>query len=55
MLVEAGEIATISGQSHGPRKLKSQLMEALLKEEARSAKTPVFSESIQRESAAIRL
>jgi len=55
MLMEAGEIATISGQSHGPRKLKSQLMEALPKEKARSAKTPVFSESIQRESAAIRL
>jgi len=33
MLMEAGEIATIRGQSHGPRKLKGRLMEVLLREE----------------------
>jgi uncharacterized membrane protein len=33
MLMEAGEIATIDGQSHGPRKLKGKLMEVLLRDD----------------------
>jgi uncharacterized membrane protein len=32
MLLEAGEIATIQGQSHGPRRLKTKLGETLLAE-----------------------
>jgi uncharacterized membrane protein len=32
MLLEAGEIATIQGQSHGPRRLKAKLGETLLAE-----------------------
>jgi uncharacterized membrane protein len=32
MLLEAGEIATIEGQSHGPRRLKAKLGETLLSE-----------------------
>lgn len=34
MLMEAGEIATIQGQSHGPRKLKGRLVEKVLGEAA---------------------
>ena len=34
MLIEAGEIATIRGQSHGPRTLKGKLVGTLLGEEA---------------------
>lgn len=34
MLIEAGEIATIRGQSHGPRTLKGKLIDTLLGEEA---------------------
>ena len=34
MLMEAGEIATIQGQSHGPRKPKVKLRETLLGEDA---------------------
>ena len=33
MLMEAGEIATIEGQSHGPRKTKPKIMETILREE----------------------
>jgi uncharacterized membrane protein len=33
MLMEAGEIATIQGQSHGSRKMKGKLKETLLREE----------------------
>jgi uncharacterized membrane protein len=33
MLMEAGEIATIQGQSHGSRKPKGKLKETLLREE----------------------
>lgn len=33
MLIEAGEIATIRGQSHGPRTLKGKLISTLLGEE----------------------
>jgi uncharacterized membrane protein len=32
MLLEAGEIATIRGQSHGPRTLKGKLMESIIGE-----------------------
>jgi uncharacterized membrane protein len=34
MLMEAGEIATVQGQSHGPRTLKGKLIEAFLREQA---------------------
>ena len=34
MLLEAGEIATIRGQSHGPRTLKGKLMETIIGEAA---------------------
>ncbi len=34
MLIEAGEIATIRGQSHGPRTLKGKLIGTILGEEA---------------------
>jgi len=34
MLLEAGEIATIRGQSHGPRTLKGKLMESIIGEAA---------------------
>jgi uncharacterized membrane protein len=34
MFIEAGEIATIRGQSHGPRTLKGKLMDTLLREDA---------------------
>lgn len=33
MLIEAGEIATTEGQSHGPRKTKPKLLETILREE----------------------
>lgn len=33
MLMEAGEVATINGQCHGPRKLKGKIMEALTGED----------------------
>ena len=33
MLMEAGEIATTEGQSHGPRKAKARLTETILREE----------------------
>jgi uncharacterized membrane protein len=39
MLMEAGEIATIRGQSHGPRKAKAKIMELFLGEQARKGKT----------------
>jgi uncharacterized membrane protein len=34
MLIEAGEIATIHGQSHGPRTLKGKLLDTLMREDA---------------------
>ena len=35
MLMEAGEVATTEGQSHGPRKGKAKLRDSLLREEPR--------------------
>src|SRR3954447_4383328 len=53
MLMEAGEVATIQGQSHGPRKLKGKLMQTLLREEDRAPRSPVRQDLAQSKSAAI--
>jgi hypothetical protein len=40
MLLEAGEIATIQGQSHGPRRMKAKLEQTLLSEKIAPRKAP---------------